>query len=325
MPLFLSLVMMATPGVDPVAEPAPAHSADLASAPAAETTPEGKRYRFVLSNGTELVGRMVERIGKSKVKVALLDGTVRTLFWADVEAQFEFEQVTVGGDGSVWDRNPNRTRHLYAPSAMPLKAGEGYLSLKEVFFLSGAYGVTDNVSVLMGSLVPTLFLMDGSGFIGAVKVAGELGEDFYVAGGGEVLTVPSFDSSRSLNLLGIGFAGITVGKPDKQVTLSAGRPFALSGSEGADLGDALLVVAGQFRLTNSVGIVSENWIFPNSDGPDGPEVLSLHALAIRRISKNFAWDAGLIGVAGSVGAFPWIDFTWNIGTARRVHRPANYR
>ena len=97
-----------------------------------------------------LVGRILERIGETQVKIALLDGTERTLFWADIEAQFEFENVQIGMMARYGDTNPNRTRHLYAPSAMPLKEGEGYLSLKELFFLSGAYGVTDNVSILVG-------------------------------------------------------------------------------------------------------------------------------------------------------------------------------
>ncbi len=322
MPLFLSLLLLATPMNDAlaqaggVADPAPAYTVD-ASAPATKQQVDTKRYRFVLSNGSELVGRILERIGETQVKIALLDGTERTLFWADIEAQFEFENVQIGADGSVWDTNPNRTRHLYAPSAMPLKEGEGYLSLKELFFLSGAYGVTDNVSILVGSFVPTLFLMDGTGLIGALKVAGEIGEDVYVAGGGEVITLPDFSESGGLSLVGIGFGGLTFGKPDRQLTISAGRPFSLAGAD-PDLGDALLVVAGQYRLTNNVGIVSENWIFPTQESPGGGGVLSVHALAIRRINKNFAWDAGLIGVAGLPGAFPWIDWTWNIGTARRV-------
>jgi hypothetical protein len=287
--------------------------------PAARPIAAPKRYEFTLANGSKLVGRLMDAPDPSQVRVQLLDGTTRTLFRADILAQRPFTQAKVGADGNVWENNPNRTRHIYAPSAMPLKAGEGYGSIKEFLFASGAVGITDNISVLVGSFIPTLFAgLELGGLIGAIKVSGEVGEDLYFGVGGEVITLPSFGSGPGLNVMGIGFGAVTFGKPDKQFTLSAGRPFLLSaGDANNDLGDVLFVAAGQLRVSNSYGLVTENWIFPTTRGPAGDSFLSLHALAMRYMGDNMAFDFGFIGVGGIPFMMPWLDWTWHLGTARR--------
>lgn len=286
--------------------------------PAASPIAMSERYELTLANGSKLVGRLMDAPDPSQVRVQLLDGTIRTLFRADILAQQPFTQAKVGADGDVWENNPNRTRHIYAPSAMPLKAGEGYASVKEFLFASSAVGVTDNISVLVGSFIPTLFVgFELGGLIGAIKFSGEVGEDLYFGVGGEVITLPSFNSGAGLNVMGIGFGAVTFGKPDKQFTLSVGRPFLLSSDANNDLGDVLFVAAGQLRVSNSYGLVTENWFFPTARGPENTSILSLHALAMRRMSDNMAFDFGFIGVGGLPFVMPWLDWTWHLGAARR--------
>ena len=274
-----------------------------------------QRYELTLANGSVLVGRLLPSTDPEKVRIQLIDGTFRTLFWQDIVRKRAFEGVKVGADGNIWEDNPNRTRHIYAPSAMPLQKGEGYVSLKEFLFGSAAYGITDNVSILVGSFLPTLFAgLDMGGLIGAIKIGGEVGDNTYIAGGAEVITLPG---SNSFDVFGIGFGAITFGQPDKQLTLSAGRPFALSTSPGSnDLGDLLFVAAGQLRVSDTYGVVTENWIFPTADGPEGG-FLRLHSLVVRKMGEQSAFDFGFIGVGGIPVLIPWVDWTWNLGKARR--------
>ena len=273
-----------------------------------------KRYEFTLANGSVLVGRIMTAPDPRQVRIQLIDGTVRTIFREDIVRQQAFRGVKIGADGNVWEDNPNRTRHIYAPSAMPLQKGEGYVSLKEFLFGSAAYGISDNVSILVGSFLPTLFAgLDVGGLIGAVKISGEIGDNTYLAGGVEVITLPGSDS---FDVVGIGFGAITMGKPDKQFTISAGRPFVLSTNSGSnDLGDLLLVAAGQLRVSNTYGIVTENWFFPTADGPEGG-FLRLHSLVVRKMGQQSAFDFGFIGVGGVPVLLPWVDWTWNLGKAR---------
>ena len=303
----------------PSATPATQAASTTPSAPAPVAAPQpadNARYEFVLADGSRLVGRVVGYPAQGQLSVQLLDGTTRTLMAADVVSQRPFQAPKVGADGNLWEDNPNRTRHLYSPSAMQLKQGEGYVSVKEFLFLSGAYGVTDNVSVLVGTFIPTLFVFDDAGgLIGAIKVGTELSEGYHVAGGAEVITLPNFGDGGGLNLLGIGFAGFTVGQPDKQFTVNVGRPFALSGSQN-ELGDVLFTLSAQYRLTNRYGLITENWFFPTVEGVESSPILSFHALAFRQMRDRSAFDFGVIGISGVPGAFPWVDWTWNIEKPR---------
>jgi len=321
--MLLSLVLFASPcvtandcadGLQCVASVCQAAQAGTAASP----SPVPERVELTLANGSKLVGRLMAAPDPSQVRVQLLDGTTRTLFRADILAQRRFTQARVGADGNVWEDNPNRTRHIYAPSAMPLKAGEGYASIKEFLFASGAVGVTDNISVLVGSFLPTLFAgFEMGGLIGAVKVGGEVGDDLYFGAGGEVVTLPNFNSGSGFDVMGIGFGAVTYGEPDRQFTLSVGRPFLLSTGSNNELGDLLFVAAGQLRVSKSYGLVTENWIFPTAQGPDGGAFLSLHALAMRKMGDNSAFDFGFIGIGGVPFLMPWLDWTWHLGTARR--------
>jgi len=202
---------------------------------------------------------------------------------------------------------------------MPLRAGEGYVSFKEFVFFSTAYGLTDNISFLLGFAWPTIF-EDGTGMIGALKYAQEVDDDLYLAAGGEGGTRPSFSgSSNFMNIFGIGFVGATYGKADAQITLNLGKPFLLGG-DGNDLGDLIVVVAGQVRIGASIGLVSENWLFTFSQGAGQGDFARIHALAMRWLRNDSSFDFGFIALGGEGVAIPWVDWTWNIGKVRRSSR-----
>ena len=60
-------------------------------------------------------------------------------------------RTRIGPEGQLYRRDPNRTRYLW-PIAFSLEAGEGYVSQKELLFTAVAYGVTDNITVLGGTI-----------------------------------------------------------------------------------------------------------------------------------------------------------------------------
>jgi hypothetical protein len=120
--------------------------------------------------------------------------------------------------------------------------------------------------------------------------------------------------------MGIGFGALTFGKADKQFTVSAGRPFVLSGNQN-DLGDLVLVGSAQLRVSNSYALISENWIFPTVQSFTGSALpLSIHGLAFREIKDNGAFDFGFVGILGTPVLLPWVDWTYNLGTSRHRSR-----
>ena len=297
----------------------------------------GQVYRWTIFDGSELVGRILES-SESVLRIRLIDGSERVIYRQDIILQTAEERARVIR-GQVWFDNPNRTRHLWAPSAIPLKKGEGYASAKLFTFLSTAWGWTDNVAVLGGTFWPGL-LVGGDGFnlIGAIKYSDQITDNVYGALGVEVITFPAFAH------IATPFVGLTLGNADRQITVNAGYLAAYE-TEGRDnIGEAMFSVTGQYRFLPGHALVMENLFFPGTsvdtsdseddrteDGmaqvePDtndddvnlGWGMVSLHALCYRQILEDSAWDYGLVLIMNAdgqpLGMMPWVDYTWYLGT-----------
>ncbi len=63
------------------------------------------------------------------------------------------------------------------------------------------------------------------------------------------------------------------------------------------------------RVSRGLGIVSENWFFPNADGLE-----PVNSLGVRFIGDRLAVDAALIFISGSPIPIPWLDFTYHFGS-----------
>ncbi|MFT5681602.1 MAG: hypothetical protein ACI8RZ_002508 [Myxococcota bacterium] len=104
--------------------------------------------------------------------------------------------LIVAADAETFNQqNQAGTRHLYAPTAIPMEQGTGYFSQKELVMSSVAYGGTENISVLGGTPLPiTLWALsegetDAMMAIGAVKVGYKVAPNVYVGGGLEAFGV----------------------------------------------------------------------------------------------------------------------------------------
>ena len=241
-------------------------------------------------------------------------------------------------------RAPNRTRYLYAPSAMMLKEGEGYFSQKMLIFSSVAVGVSDNFSVLAGSAVPFLFAgSEGANLVAAAKAGLELSDSFWMSAGVEGFFIPSFggscddvfepapsvtdpdDPSRTKpsaavndcddgsfgggGAFGFAFMNATVGDPMAHATLAVGIPWSFSGA--IDMSFPLVtVLAANLRLGQGFALVSENWFIPiEPDCQPGDSCGSgpaiIGGLLARFIGPHSSWDIGMLTVSSPEGdTFP---------------------
>ena len=273
--------------------------------------------KVVLKNGQVFRGRILERTA-THIRLDLLGAGEMTLRLDKVESVEIDDTVELTEDGQLYKRDPNRTRYLYNPSAMMLKKGEGYFSQKELFFSAVAYGLTDNISVLVGSIIPLLLASDGPfNFITAIKVGETIEEDkLHVAAGFEAF---SFDQDDELWSAGFLFGSATLGSDRSHVTLSAGKPFSLS-SDSRDLGPAIVTLSGNVRVSNSVSLITENWFLaPETEDYDDAgefvsssrEFIHINAIATRIMGEHLAADVGLIFFKDAGMPFPWLDFTYN--------------
>ena len=213
--------------------------------------------------------------------------------------------------------NRGKSRHLYAPSSMGLKQGEGYYSQKFVFS-AVAYGVTDNLTLLGGtfSFYPPLLTVVGA------KVSKEVAPDVHLAAGGEVFLSTLADEFSSLARL--AFGGVTVGHSDAQVTVSAG--YASLGTDN-DANGIPLIVAGQWRTGERGALVTENWmIFSSGSGEDtllsseGAFVLSGAYRIFGPAHSRWSFDLGLVSLgvdADLLLPVPWVDFAYHFGKQKQ--------
>ena len=293
------------------------------------------------------------------------ESTVVPIKNSDVE---EIQDTTSGSNDDVADLenpsasgkfsfiNPAASRYLYAPSSIPLQQGQGYVSQK-VLFTSLAFGVTDNVTLLMGTLVPIPLVSIVGG-----KYARQINSDWHVAAGGEVFFLPfanTVSNSVPYAPLSIGFVSATYGDLDSHITFATGVMYEQVFSNGNIVHP--IMIAGHKRMSDRLAVVTENWVLLNPDSlaeQRSPYTGSISSLAFRLVGRRdqtyqlfgqfftdngyprYTWDFGLVVVSTSspqtlydpvtdtthyslysdvfnVGPMPWIDYTWHFGPARR--------
>ena len=271
-----------------------------------------------------------------------------------VQSSPENEPPIVNQNGFSF-ANPAASRYLYAPSSIGLQAGQGYVSQK-LLFTSGVYALTDNATILVGTLVPFPLVSVLGG-----KVSKTLNPDLHVSAGVESFFLPFSGLMGEGNIdvpVTIGYAGFTKGDLDSHISVSTGVIYETVFSNGNFVYP--IMVAGHHRMSDRLAIVSENWVMLNTDKiQDGlsPYLASISSISFRLIGQRdanmqifgqmisdngyprYTWDIGLIMLHGAqsealtdpitgethyskyssnygFGPFPWIDYTWHFGPAR---------
>jgi RNase P/RNase MRP subunit p29 len=280
-----------------VAAVAPAHAQQQEPASEAEEA-EAPVMRLELRDGSVLIGRVLRETATTLV-FRTVGGTQATVEKERVTSRRQIEGRIE--DGQLVRRDPNRTRLFIGPTARPLRSGEGYFADYQLVFPFVAVGIGDVVSLAGGvSLVPgptqllyvapkvTVYNRSNrSAAVGAV--AGTTTE-----GGGTV---------------GIVFAQGTLGSSEAAVTLGGG--FAFGGGE-LFTEAPILQIGGEYQLSNSFKLISENYIFATEGGT------ALLTGGVRFFGEQLAASLGLGTVPELLGeeGFPFVpilSFAYNFG------------
>lgn len=253
--------------------------------------------RLELTDGSELIGTVIEEDSVSLV-FTTLGNIPMTIPKNQVKTREVLSGQTAGGEYVRTD--PNYTRLLFAPTARPLKSGQGYFSVYQIFFPFVAVGIADFLTVGGGmSLFPGL---ENQIFYLAPKVTPLKIQNFSAAGG--LLYVNS--TAGGEDGIGIYYTVATYGTQKAAGTLGFGWGF--HGRETAD--KPVVMLGGELQVSRSMKFITENWIPPESR-------VTFLTLAIRFFGENLAADLGFIYPAGSkITGFPfipWVGFAYNFG------------
>ncbi len=234
-------------------------------------------------------------------------------------AVVSLEAVQASRSGHTF-RNPSSSRYFYAPSSLPLQAGEGYISQKELMVTSAAYGLTDHIAVSVGTVLPLLLSREfvteaGVPFELGLKVGAPVSDSLSIAAGVESIAAVGSESVGVLFAWGSG----TVGNEDHNLTLGGGGVRFL-GEFPAEWG-LPIVLAGMTRRGNRWGVVSEIWsvtvpgenmsaLLPSIGARFLPDQDGRWSIDTALIALGYSEYDNAAGMEWTPFPLPWIDFTW---------------
>lgn len=207
----------------------------------------GTVYTFTMSSGKQYMGKVIAQ-----------DETTITID-ANALGEIKITNVNIAGFTSVaavaaaisYDHG---TRYLFAPSAIPLKKGEGYYHNIMILMNGFRYGVTDRVSVGAGIIMPI-------GFYADMKYGRQISKNVHVAAGGMLIT-----TMMGIGVgVGCGFGSITVGDRWTNATFTAGYGAVMSDGDWNATNRPILNFSGMLRITDGFSLVTENYFFPVRD------------------------------------------------------------
>lgn len=204
--------------------------------------------------------------------------------------------------GENWFANPNATRYFFAPSAIPLKKKEGYFQNAYLLANSINIGVTDNISVGGGVVIPFLFYI-------TPKVSYQLSKNIYAGAG--ILVTQAFVSDLNLSA-GIGYGIVTVGNREHNASLGAGFGFSRVDSSYKATKTPIVTIDAMTRIGKRLSLVSENWIIPRTSYNPEETAYDPNGMAYTEmipVNKNYYTFAGSVGMRFMPGIKTSVDFS----------------
>lgn len=200
--------------------------------------------------------------------------------------------------------NPNSTRYLFGPSAIPLKKGEGYYQNVYVVLQSFNYGITKNFSIGGGFDVITPFVREVPPFFFITpKASFKVAEKVHLGGGLLYANTAAFELSG----FGIGYGIFTYGTVENNITAGLGWGYI----EGEVTKGPIITVSGMARVSRRLGLVSENWIVP-IDGYYGVLSYGLRFMS-EKITVDFAFINNPDIFSEIFIGIPYVDFVIKFG------------
>lgn len=196
---------------------------------------------------------------------------------------------------STWKNNPHASHTFFAPSAIPLEQGQGYYQNSYVLVHSAWFAPLDEVSIgggfqmmsVLASLRPDQNKLPG--YFLSMKAGKRLQPGMWAglyAVGTQLSNDPPFqDSLDSGRRMGAVMAQATIGSQEAHMTFHFGW-----GANGLGFTrKPLFGISGQWRFTEPLAIVTENWWLSFDRDP-----FPVYTLGVRYLHRQLAADGALV-------------------------------
>ncbi len=262
-------------------------------------------YRIELNDGTVLNGKLIVETD-TEIEIQMEDIGQLTINRGNIKSITPLE-VSGSVKKSFWFKNPHATRLLFAPTAIPLKRGEGYYQNIYIVGNMFNYGILDNLSIGAGFDFITMFANTGDGWNPLlnfnIKSGFQVADKFYAGAGAMYLTMPGEFSA------GIGYGLGTYGTYNSNISLGLGWGFVDETFEQKPF----IMIGGMARISEKLWFVSENWIAPVDDNSYYTVVSYGMRFAANRIAIDLAFINSKDIVQSIFIGFPFVDFVIKLG------------
>ncbi len=199
--------------------------------------------------------------------------------------------------GKILTTDRALSRYFYSPSAFMLEKGRYSFAQKELLFSTVAYGLSDYLSVHIGSALPALFADGGENAILGIKAGGLQFNEFRFSIGWQGWMVAD-------GLLNLPFLTMTYGNEKFNASINYGAAF----NEKIKNYEDFYILGLYLRPFSSIALISESWILPELVG-EGNFITSL---GTRFIGQAMSLDVGFLFIPNVEIPIPWVGFnyTW---------------
>lgn len=242
-----------------------------------------------LSDGTSAFGR-VEAVDGARITFRTLAGATLAIDAADIVSLATAEGRASGTE--FWKDDPNPTRLFFGPTGRPLKRGDVYLGVYEIFIPFVQVGITDRFSI--GGGTPLIFGGGGD-------------RPFWLTPKFTVIARPktqvAVGAMHMMNIdgdsLGVAYGAITQGTRDTALTVGVGYAYV----EFEDSGAPVVMIGAEHRVHRHVKLVTENYIFEEG---------GIASAGVRFMTGRLSADLGLATPLGvdEFFVFPMVNFVW---------------
>lgn len=272
---------------------------------------ETQTVTIITTDGSEIIGKIIEETD-TEYKIETPAGLTVTVPKSAIFKMTEFKGLVKGG--KLFRPDPNKSMYLFAPSAFPIETGNKYCRDFCVFFPSINYGVNDIISLQAGFVWVPGIKLDQIPLIASVKATVFQKDKIGLAAGAMYVRIPDFseDNDDEFNTSGGGgfiFASGTYGDRFNHGSLLIGWGYGHSDGDWELMERPIVVLAGNFRVTNTIAIVTENWFPPDLKFSQFPFMV-----AARFFGKRIAVDIGgifIIDLLSEGLPVPIINFTYH--------------
>lgn len=261
-----------------------------------EQVDSSKIVKITLTDNSVLIGKILSR--NDSIIVFKSTSGLQAEIKSDLIKETEYLRGEIQ-NGKYIRYDPSGSRLFFSSTARTPKAGSGYFSVYELLFPFFSISATDflmisgGISIIPGATEQLIFI--------APKIRFFNSENFCAAGGVLYINIPDDVDDAFL-----GYGVFTIGT--KRGGFTVGYGTNISNNGGDDL-SGLLILGGDVQLSNSVKLISENYIPIGTD-----ESNIIYSFGIRFFGDNISADLGFFGVTEESSGWPfipWVGFSYN--------------